>query len=53
MKLKTALVKLWAVAYCCLTFGVIFFLFAYIFANNSNTLTQQCFSNSSCIAKTD
>ena len=46
MKLKTALVKLWAVASCCLTFGVIFFLFAYIFAKGAGAITWEFLTES-------
>ena len=46
MKLKTALVKLWAAASCCLTFGVIFFLFAYIFAKGAGAITWEFLTES-------
>ena len=46
MKSKTALVKLWAVASCCLTFGVIFFLFAYIFAKGAGAITWEFLTES-------
>ena len=46
MKLKTALVKLWAVTSCCLTFGVIFFLFAYIFAKGAGAITWEFLTES-------
>ena len=46
MKLKTALVKLWAVVSCCLTFGVIFFLFAYIFAKGAGAITWEFLTES-------
>lgn len=41
MKLKTALVKIWAISACAVTFGVIFFLFAYIFANGAKAITWE------------
>ena len=41
MKLKTALVKIWAISACAITFGVIFFLFAYIFTNGAKAITWE------------
>ena len=41
MKLKTTLVKIWAISACAITFGVIFFLFAYIFANGAKAITWE------------
>jgi phosphate transport system permease protein len=41
MKIKTLLVKLWAISACIITFGVIFFLFAYIIYNGAEAITWE------------
>ena len=41
MKLRTFLVKLWAVSACALTFGIIFFLFAWIFVKGAGAITWE------------
>ena len=41
MKFRTFLVKLWAVSACCLTFGIIFFLFAWIFVKGAGAITWE------------
>ena len=41
MKLRTLLVKLWAISACCITFGIIFFLFAWIFAKGAGAVTWE------------
>ena len=46
MKAKTLLVKIWAVSACALTFGVIFFLFAYIFAKGAGVITWEFLTES-------
>ena len=46
MKLKTALVKLWAISACVITFGTIFFLFAYIFINGAGAITWEFLTES-------
>ena len=46
MKLKTNLVKFWAISACVITFGVIFFLFAYIFINGAGAITWEFLSES-------
>lgn len=46
MKLKTALVKIWAVSACAITFGVIFFLFAYIFCGGAKAITWEFLTES-------
>ena len=46
MKLKTALVKIWAVSACAITFGMIFFLFAYIFINGAEAITWEFLTKS-------
>ena len=46
MKAKTLLVKCWAVSACVLTFGTIFFLFAYIFANGAQAITWEFLTES-------
>ena len=46
MKLKTALVKFWAITACALTFGIIFFLFAYIFINGAEAITWEFLTES-------
>ena len=46
MKLKTALVKFWAISACVLTFGTILFLFAYIFINGAGAITWEFLSES-------
>ena len=38
MKLKTNLVKFWAIGACIFTLGTIFFLFAYIFYHGADTI---------------
>ena len=46
MKTKTVLVKLWAFCACIITFGVIFFLFAYIFAKGAGAITWEFLTES-------
>ena len=46
MKAKTLLVKVWAISACALTFGVIFFLFAYIFINGAGAITWEFLTKS-------
>ena len=46
MKLKTALIKVWAISACAITFGVIFFLFAYIFVNGAEAITWEFLTES-------
>ena len=46
MKLKTTLVKIWAIAACALTLGTIFFLFAYIFFNGAEAITWEFLTES-------
>ena len=46
MKLKTALIRLWAISACAVTFGVIFFLFAYIFWNGAEAVTWEFLTES-------
>ena len=46
MKAKVMLVKLWAVLACALTFGTIFFLFAYIFKNGAEAITWEFLTES-------
>ena len=46
MKIKTLLVKFWAVSACVLTFGTIFFLFAYIFLNGAGAITWEFLTES-------
>ena len=46
MKLKTALIKIWAISACAITFSVIFFLFAYIFANGAKAITWEFLTES-------
>ena len=46
MKLKTFLVKLWAISACVITFGTIFFLFAYIFINGAGAITWEFLTES-------
>lgn len=46
MKLKTALVKIWAISACAVTFGVIFFLFTYIFWNGAEAITWEFLTES-------
>ena len=41
MKLKTGIVKFWAISACVLTFGTILFLFAYIFINGAGAITWE------------
>ena len=46
MKLKTALIRIWAVCACAITFGVIFFLFAYIFIKGAGAITWEFLTES-------
>ena len=46
MKVKTALIRLWAVLSCILTFGMILFLFAYIFINGAEAITWEFLTES-------
>lgn len=46
MKLKTTLVKVWAVSACAITFGTIFFLFAYIFVNGAGAISWEFLTES-------
>ena len=46
MKLKTTLIKVWAISACTITFGVIFFLFAYIFVNGAEAITWEFLTES-------
>lgn len=46
MKAKVLLVKIWAVFACALTFGTIFFLFAYIFAGGAKAVTWEFLTES-------
>lgn len=46
MRAKTLLVKLWAFSACILTFGTIFFLFAYIFINGAGAITWEFLTES-------
>ena len=46
MKLKTNLVKFWAISACALTFGTILFLFAYIFIKGAPAITWEFLSQS-------
>ena len=46
MKTKTVLVKLWAFCACFITFGIIFFLFAYIFAKGAGAITWEFLTES-------
>ena len=46
MKLKTNLVKFWAISACVLTFGTILFLFAYIFIKGAPAITWEFLSQS-------
>lgn len=46
MKTKITLVKVWAVSACVLTFGTIFFLFAYIFINGAGAITWEFLTQS-------
>ena len=41
MKIRTFLVKCWAVCACLLTFGIIFFLFAWIFVKGAGAVTWE------------
>ena len=46
MKTKTLLIKCWAISACVLTFGTIFFLFAYIFINGAEAITWEFLTES-------
>lgn len=46
MKTKTLLIKYWAISACVLTFGTIFFLFAYIFINGAEAITWEFLTES-------
>lgn len=46
MKLKTGIVKFWAVSACALTFGTILFLFAYILINGAGAITWEFLTES-------
>lgn len=46
MKVKTLLIRLWAISACILTFGTIFFLFAYIFINGAEAITLEFLTES-------
>ena len=46
MKAKTFLVKFWAISACVITFGTIFFLFAYIFVNGADAITWEFLTES-------
>ena len=46
MKLKTGLVKFWAISACAITFGTIFFLFAYIFYHGAGAITWEFLTES-------
>ena len=46
MKVKTALIRLWAILACVLTFGTVFFLFAYIFINGAEAITWEFLTES-------
>ena len=46
MKAKVLLVKCWAVLACALTFGTIFFLFAYIFGKGADAITWEFLTES-------
>ena len=46
MKAKVFLIKLWAAAACLLTFGIIFFLFAYIFSHGAEAITWEFLTES-------
>ena len=46
MKLKTGLVKFWAISACVLTFGTILFLFGYIFINGASAITWEFLTES-------
>ena len=46
MKLKTNLVKFWAISACVLTFGTILFLFAYIFIKGAPAITWEFLTES-------
>ena len=46
MKIRTFLVKLWAISACILTFGTIFFLFAWIFAKGAGAVTWEFLTES-------
>ena len=41
MKIRTFLVKCWALTGCCLTFGIIFFLFGWIFVKGAGAVTWE------------
>ena len=46
MKIKVTLVKLWAVLACCLTLGVILFLFGYIFVDGAGAISWEFLTQS-------
>ena len=46
MKVKTFFVRLWAISACTVTFGIIFFLFAYIFINGAEAITWEFLTES-------
>ena len=46
MKTKILLIKCWAISACVLSFGTIFFLFAYIFINGAEAITWEFLTES-------
>jgi phosphate transport system permease protein len=46
MKVKTLLIRIWAISACLLTFGTIFFLFAYVFVNGASSVTWEFLTES-------
>ncbi len=41
MKVKTALIRIWAALSCCLTLGLVFFMFAYVFVRGCSAITWE------------